>query len=410
MLKKLRIRLVAIITAMVGVVVLAMAGFGFASAQSSLDALVERSLERALEDRNTLPAGEQSTEGIGMEHLPVLWVDVSSDGTTIGSNESQFSVDSDTLTEALQLACTSQDSYGRYASKHVTWKKQQSAFGWRIALADTTSVDSEKARQLVTSAGLGIAGVAVAFFIAMVLSKWALRPVQKAWDQQHQFVADASHELKTPLAVILANSQILQQSEDEMPEDCRRWVEGTAEEAERMRGLVESLLELARTEEGAGSARRNVDVDLSSTVEGEALQFDAVAFEQGCLIETQVEPEVHVMGDPEQLARLTKTLIDNACKYAKTGTQVTVKLGKHNGAALLSVNNLGDPIPEQDIPHVFDRFYRSDKARARETGGFGLGLAIARGIAEGHGGKIGVASTEAAGTTFSVRLPASSAK
>lgn len=410
MLKKLRIRLVVIITAMVGVVVLAMAGFGFASAQSSLDALVDRSLERALEDRNALPAGEQGTEGIGMEHLPVLWVDVSTDGTTIGSNESQFSVDSDTLAEALQLACNSRDSYGRYASKHVTWKKQQSAFGWRIALADTTSVDSEKARQFVTSAGMSVAGVAVAFFIAMVLSKWALRPVQKAWEQQHQFVADASHELKTPLAVILANSQILQQSEGEMPKDCRRWVEGTAEEAERMRGLVESLLELARTEEGAGSARRNVDVDLSSTVEGEALQFDAVAFEQGCLIETKVEPNVHVMGDPEQLARLTKTLIDNACKYAKTGTQVTVKLEKRNGTALLSVNNLGDPIPEQDIPHVFDRFYRSDKARARETGGFGLGLAIARGIVEGHGGKIGVTSSEAAGTTFSVRLPATSAK
>ncbi len=395
---------------MVGVVLLAMAGFGFVSAQNSFDALVDRSLERALEDRNTLPAGDQGSETMGMEHLPVLWVDVSYDGTTIGSNQSQFSVDSDTLTEALTLACTSSDTYGRYSSKHVTWKKQQSAFGWRIALADTTSVDAEKAHQLVVSAGLALGGVAAAFCIAMLLSKWALRPVQKAWDQQHQFVADASHELKTPLAVILANSQILQQSESEMPEDCKRWVEGTAEEAERMRGLVESLLELARTEEGAGSARRNVDVDLSSTVEGEALQFDAVAFEKGCLIETRVEPDVHVMGDPEQLARLTKTLVDNACKYANKDSQVTVALSRHNGTAQLSVNNLGEPIPEEDLPHVFDRFYRSDKARTRQTGGFGLGLAIARGIAEGHGGKISVTSTQQDGTTFSVRLPATSSK
>lgn len=177
-----------------------------------------------------------------------------------------------------------------------------------------------------------------------------------------------------------------------------------------MRGLVESLLELARTEEGAGSARRNVDVDLSSTVEGEALQFDAVAFEKGCLIETRVEPGVHVMGDPEQLARLTKTLVDNACKYASKDSQVTVTLSRHNGTAQLSVNNLGEPIPEEDLPHVFDRFYRSDKARTRQTGGFGLGLAIARGIAEGHGGKISVTSTQQDGTTFSVRLPATSSK
>lgn len=395
---------------MVGVVVLAMAGFGFVSARSSLDALVERSIERVLDDRNASPAGSTSTEAMGMEHLPVLWVEITSDGTTIGTNQNQFSVDNDTLSEALELACKSDDTYGRSESKHVTWKKQVTPFGYRIALADTTSVDAEKAKQLVTSALLGGAGVAGAFVIAMLLSKWALKPVQKAWEQQHQFVADASHELKTPLAVILANSQILQESESEMPEDCRRWVEGTAEEAERMRGLVESLLELARTEEGAGSARRDVDVDLSSTVEGEALQFDAVAFELGCTIESDVEAGVHVMGDPEQLARLTKTLVDNACKYARKGSEVNVSLKRHNGTATLRVNNQGEPIPAEDIPHVFDRFYRSDKARARETGGFGLGLAIARGIAEGHGGKISVTSTEQEGTTFTVRLPVAASK
>ncbi len=394
---------------MVGIVLLAMAGFGYVSAQSSLDALVERSIERALTERNSFPAGSEGSETLGTEHMPVVWVEITSDGTTIGSNQSQFSIDADTLSEVLEMACASDVTNGRYESKHVTWKKQQTPFGFRIALVDTSSVDTEKGRQLATSLGLGVAGVGVAFAIAMLLSKWALRPVQKAWDQQHQFVADASHELKTPLAVILANSQILQQSEDEMPEECRRWVEGTAEEAERMRGLVESLLELARTEEGAGSARRNVDVDLSAAVEGEALQFDAVAFELGCTIKSDVEPNIHVMGDPDQLARLTKTLVDNACKYAKKGTDVHVDLKRHNGSATLSVNNQGEPIPPEDLPHVFDRFYRSDKARARETGGFGLGLAIARGIAESHGGKISVASDAQDGTTFTVRIPTASA-
>ena len=407
MLKTLRIRLVAIITAMVGIVVLGMVCIGFASAQSSFDSLVERSLDRALEERNTLAAGADS-DAMGMEHLPVLWVDVSIDGTTIGSNQSQFSVDAETMTETLEEALESNNEMGRTGSLHVTWKKQASEFGWRIAIADTTSIDSEKARQLATSVALALGGEAVVFVIAMVLSKWALAPVKTAWEQQHQFVADASHELKTPLAVILANTQILQKSEGEMPEDCRRWVEGTAEEAERMRGLVESLLELARTEESAGTARRNVDVDFSSVVEGEALQFDAVAFELGCSIETDVAADIHVMGDPDQLQRLTKTLVDNACKYAKTGTEVRVKLAHHGSTAELTVNNLGDPIAPEDLPHVFDRFYRSDKARARETGGFGLGLAIAHGIVEGHGGKISVTSTEAEGTTFTVKLPVAS--
>lgn len=392
---------------MVGIVVLGMVCIGFASAQSSFDSLVERSLDRALEERNTLAAGADS-DAMGMEHLPVLWVDVSIDGTTIGSNQSQFSVDAETMTETLEEALESNNEMGRTGSLHVTWKKQASEFGWRIAIADTTSIDSEKARQLATSVALALGGEAVVFVIAMVLSKWALAPVKTAWEQQHQFVADASHELKTPLAVILANTQILQKSEGEMPEDCRRWVEGTAEEAERMRGLVESLLELARTEESAGTARRNVDVDFSSVVEGEALQFDAVAFELGCSIETDVAADIHVMGDPDQLQRLTKTLVDNACKYAKTGTEVRVKLAHHGSTAELTVNNLGDPIAPEDLPHVFDRFYRSDKARARETGGFGLGLAIAHGIVEGHGGKISVTSTEAEGTTFTVKLPVAS--
>ena len=392
---------------MVGIVVLGMVCIGFASAQSSFDSLVERSLDRALEERNTLAAGADS-DAMGMEHLPVLWVDVSIDGTTIGSNQSQFSVDAETMTETLEEALESNNEMGRTGSLHVTWKKQASEFGWRIAIADTTSIDSEKARQLATSVALALGGEVVVFVIAMVLSKWALAPVKTAWEQQHQFVADASHELKTPLAVILANTQILQKSEGEMPEDCRRWVEGTAEEAERMRGLVESLLELARTEESAGTARRNVDVDFSSVVEGEALQFDAVAFELGCSIETDVAADIHVMGDPDQLQRLTKTLVDNACKYAKTGTEVRVKLAHHGSTAELTVNNLGDPIAPEDLPHVFDRFYRSDKARARETGGFGLGLAIAHGIVEGHGGKISVTSTEAEGTTFTVKLPVAS--
>ena len=281
----------------------------------------------------------------------------------------------------------------------------QTSSGWRIAIADTSSVDAARMAQLVNDIKLAVAGMLVLLAITFALSHWALAPVEKAWKQQHQFVADASHELKTPLAVILANTQILRGEQSDIPVESRRWIDSTAEEAERMKGLVEGLLELARTEEGAGSARRDVDVDLSGTVEGEALQFDAVAFERGCTIESDVAEGLHVMGDPDQLERLVKTLLDNACKYAAAGTQVRVRLARQGPVAEYSVTNKGTPIDAEDLPHVFDRFYRSDKARARSTGGFGLGLAIAKGIAESHGGKISVTSSEADGTRFCVRLP-----
>ena len=391
-----------IIMSLTGSVMLLMVAMSSANAQASLDQLVSRSLDRALELRADEPA---ETAGLGMEHLPVLWVDVSANGVVLGSNQSQLSMDSGELSEALQDALSSSEDSGRLDSYHLTWRTVATQSGWRVAIADTSSIDAARTAQMLGDLRLAAGGLILLLAIALALSRWALKPVELAWRQQHQFVADASHELKTPLAVILANTQILRKDEGTMPDDSRRWVESTAEEAERMKGLVEGLLELARTEEGAGSARRNVDVDLSSTVEGEALQFDAVAFERGCTISADVAEGLHVSGDPEQLERLVKTLVDNACKYAREGTEVSVVLRRQGQQAELGVTNQGTPIDAADLPHVFDRFWRSDRARARSTGGYGLGLAIAKGIVESHGGKISVTSDETAGTRFCVRLP-----
>ena len=404
MLDKLRRRFVAIIMALVGSLVIAMVGISLHNTISSLDSLVSRSLDMALEERTAVPNSAANGQTMGMEHLPVLWIDLSSSGAKLGSNESRLDFDTDHLSEAVSDALSSDADEGRLAEHHLTWKRASSPFGWRLAIADTTSIDSERESQLVKSLELAGAGMVVVFVLAMLLSHWAAKPVKVAWEQQHQFVADASHELKTPLAVIIANNEILESKAGELPEGCARWVRSTHDEAQRMRGLVEEMLELARTEEGGGCARRNVDVNLSELVEGEALQFDAVAYERGTLIESDIAEDVHVVGDPDQLDRLVKTLIDNACKYASAGSTIQVLLERHAGAVSLSVTNAGEPIPAEDLPHVFDRFYRSDKARARSTGGFGLGLAIAKGIVESHGGRIEVKSSAEKGTTFTATL------
>ena len=182
-------------------------------------------------------------------------------------------------------------------------------------------------------------------------------------------------------------------------------MESTADEASHMRSLVNDLLELARADEGASSgAMHRTDVDFSDVVDSASLEFDAIAFERNCLIETDIEPDIHIDGDPNWIMRLSKILIDNACKYAAPGTTIDVKLSRASGHVTLSVTNQGNVIDPEDLPHLFDRFYRSDKARDRETGGFGLGLAIAKGIAEAHGGTISATSTAEAGTTFTVTL------
>ncbi len=389
--------------ALVGTLVIAMVGISYANSQASLYAIVSRSLDMALEQRSE---GEGNKDaGMGMRHLPILWIDLSYDGVKLGSNEAELSIDTNDLATVMGEVVSSDRGDGRLEGSHLSWRRASTLGGFRVAIADTTSIDEEKTSQLMKSALLAVIGMAVTFGLAEALARWAVRPVQLAWDQQHQFVADASHELKTPLAVILADTEILLRKKGELDESTLRWVESAHDEAEHMRGLVEEMLELARTEDAAGSKRDNVRIDLSDTVERETLEFDAVAFERGTSIESSIDPGLCVMGDASQLSRLVKTLIENACKYAPKGSSVTVSLSRRAGMAELSVTNGGDPIPAEDLPHVFDRFWRSDKARTRETGGYGLGLAIAKGIAESHSGKIEVTSTAEAGTTFTVRLP-----
>lgn len=410
MLKQLHRKLVAIIMVLVGTMIIALLSMTFISAQSSYTELSNMSLNNALEQRSDEPQFENENAPSDAGHIGVVWVDITTQGVMLANNQDQVAIDSESLEAVISEALESTANEGTLAEYHVMWKKTNTPFGLRIAMVDTTNIDANVKKLILRTLAIGAIAFAGLFALANFLATWALKPVAKAWEQQHQFVADASHELKTPLAVILANTEILKKDESNIPEADHRWIDSCADEAARMRRLVEELLELARTEEGAGSARRDIDVDFSDIVEGEAMQFDAVAFEKSCTIDTQISEGLHVKGDPDQLERLVKTLIDNACKYAAKHSTIQVNLTKNSTYAEFNVINQGTPIDEEDLQHVFDRFYRSDKARARETGGFGLGLAIARGICESHKGKIKATSSADAGTCFTVRLPLSTQK
>ena len=249
------------------------------------------------------------------------------------------------------------------------------------------------------------AALAVFFLISLFLSRWALRPVERSWKQQQQFVADASHELKTPLTVLLADADILLAHPDDTIASQRKWVEYMQDEAGRMRELVEDMLFLARSDSASDREQIRQTVALSDLCSNCLLSFEPVAFERGARLTDAVEPDVTVLGDESQLRRLIAILLDNACKYCGEQGTVTLTLRREGSRAVLSVRNTGDPIPPEALPHLFERFYRADSARARDTGGYGLGLAIAAAIAESHKGKISAASTAAEGTTFTVTLP-----
>ena len=443
MLKRLKRNFVTITLVLTGIVLAVVLGSTLYSTWRTqhdiVDAALERGLNNDLDQMPTMggPGGHISADDdggpgardgkngdSGTVNLLALIVDVTSDGVVIKSSRAPVSIDADVLADVVQEALNSDSDSGTIAGQHVAWRRMfyteevtETVMGTvvyetqdaaaRVVLVDTSAMDEAFSAQLRNDVLISIAALLALLLIANFLAERALKPVEHAWEEQRRFVADASHELKTPLAVIIANTQILA-NDPAIPAESKRWVESTADEAGHMKSLVTDLLELARADEsatdGLTGARQHEDIDFSELVDSATLEFDAIAFERGCEIESSIEEGIHVQGDREWLERVTKILIDNGCKYAAAGTQVEVKLRRAGQHAQLDVTNFGQPIDAENLPHVFERFYRTDKARARTTGGFGLGLAIAKSTVEAHGGKISVTSSEAAGTTFTVVL------
>lgn len=270
----------------------------------------------------------------------------------------------------------------------------------RVIFADISG-EHAALQSLVRTGCLICALSLLAFFLlAVLLARWAVRPVQTAWQQQKQFVADASHELKTPLTVILTNAELLQ-SPDYDAQQKQTFADGITVMAQQMRQLVESLLELARAENSQTAAF--APVDLSELAGDTALLFEAALYERGLLLQTHLAAQLYVSGDERQLRQLMEILFDNARKYATGGTvQLWLAPCAHNRARLC-VASEGQPMTEQQLCDIFKRFTRADAARRRD-GSFGLGLSIAQAIVESHRGRIW-AESAAGENRFFVELP-----
>ena len=257
--------------------------------------------------------------------------------------------------------------------------------------------NARKVLQITLTAG-------AAFFVILSLGAYILirrmfRPVHEASEKQKQFVGDASHELKTPLAVISLNAEALRNEAGDSP-----WVENILQEVDKTRQLVDNLLLLARTESYAEAMPRE-EVELNRCVEAGALPLECVAYEAGVELELSSLAAVRVCGWKEMLQQLVVILVSNGIKYASAGTQVVIRLERKNRQAVLSIHNQGTVIPEEEQSRIFDRFYRADASRS--TQGHGLGLAIARNIVQMHDGHISVSSSREKGTCFTVTLPCS---
>jgi len=336
--------------------------------------------------------------------VPVFSVLLDKDGNVSTIQTDTVTVSDEVLAQAVQEAQSGDNDMGVISSLNLRYLRQSDFNGTRIAFADTTW-ETDSLLSLVRSSLLVGAGALICFFlISLFLSKIALRPVEKAWEQQRRFVADASHELRTPITVILTNAGILLSHPRDTIEAQSKWVTYIQSEAQQMKGLVEDLLFLARNDYTRPPISPS-PLSMSDLVTGSLLAFESIAFEKGVNLESNISPDVTLRGNADQLRRLVVILLDNACKYAPQGGTVGLALECRSEGVQLSVRNTGDPIPPEHLPHLFERFYRTDSARTHTEGGYGLGLAIAKSITEAHNGTISVKSNAAEGTVFTVLLP-----
>ncbi len=226
--------------------------------------------------------------------------------------------------------------------------------------------------------------------------------LERAFERQTRFTADASHELRTPLSILMSEAELALRKERSAPE-YRDSLETVLRAARRMRAVVEGLLTLARADARELNLRRE-RLDLRRVVEETAAMLGSLALERNVAVTVAADP-VEVEGDRDRLREVVTNLLTNAIRYNVPGGKVEVSLQERGDRAVLAVADTGVGIPEKDRPHLFERFYRVDKARSREQGGTGLGLAITKWAVEEHGGSISFEGREGGGTVFTVSLP-----
>ncbi len=248
----------------------------------------------------------------------------------------------------------------------------------------------------------GVAGVVISSAGGWWLAGRALVPIRKSLDTQRRFVSDASHELRTPVAVIKANNELLLRHPEDSIESSYDQVEAVGAEADHMAHLVEDLLTLARADEGRAALTKST-FDIGALADEVGRDMGALAELRGVALETSTTP-VNVEADPQRIRQLMVILLDNALKYTPPGGSVWLNVARSGRRAELTVRDTGPGISPEDQKRVFDRFFRIDEARTRAVGGSGLGLAIAKWIAEANDGRLTLESTPGQGSAFTLRL------
>ncbi|HHV13191.1 MAG TPA: HAMP domain-containing histidine kinase [Clostridiales bacterium] len=274
---------------------------------------------------------------------------------------------------------------------------------YRIAFLDITDTQKTLLDLLLTFLLVGAGVLVVVFFISLYFAKRSIKPIAEAWEKQRQFVADASHELKTPLSVVNANYDALVANEDETIKSQREWLDYIKYGTDRMSKLVNNLLFLANMDGTSGTICK-AQFDISRLIENTIMPMEPIIREKEIAFTRMIEPDILIASDADLVEQVFTILLDNALKYTDKAGAVEVVLRRSKNQVVCTIKNSGKGIAQQDMDKVFDRFYRGDPSRSGDGNGFGLGLSIAKSAISRLGGEIFAESVENEWTAFTFSI------
>ena len=334
--------------------------------------------------------------------LPFFTVQISNRGDLIAVSGGYFDLsDEEYLKEIVNAALSSNQESGELKEHDLRYLRTTSPRGITLVFSDTTTEETTMKHLFYSCLLIFFVASGVFLVISILLSRWVIKPVAVAWEQQRQFVADASHELKTPLSVIMANAELMQ-SEDTGEQELKKYSGNILSVSYQMRSLVENMLEMARVDNGT-TKTQFASLDFSELVNDAVLSFQLLYEEKGLGLQCNVPEGINLNGSEQQLYQVMDILLDNALKYSTPAGVVNVNLFPGSRNCILTVSSPGEPISKEDLKNIFKRFYRTDKARTM-NGSYGLGLSIAESIVISHRGKIWAESHDGY-NTFYVQLP-----
>ena len=340
-------------------------------------------------------------------HSINIILELSSEGTIKKQFKSyEVSTNNDTLQNVVNKILKSGKNSGivDISSSEYSYLIGNGPFGTKIAFMERSMYDNILFQLLKTLIAIGFISLIVLLLISIYLTNKSIHPIKETFEKQKQFIADASHELKTPLAIIKTNTSLVLSNPNDTIKNQSKWINYINLQTDRMSELINEMLSLAKMDTNENKLILS-PINTSKLIESMLLMFDAVIYENNINLETNITKNLFINGDNESLKKLFSIIMDNAIKYTSKNGNITVSLYSDKNKIKVIVKNTGEGIAPEHLERIFERFYRVDSSRDRETGGYGLGLSIATSIVKQHKGKIYARSKVGEFTSFIVEIP-----